>query len=93
LLSAPNPEDAMKVAELMQRDVKSIRSEASIAEAILTLADAHISGVPVVDGTGRMVGVLSSSDLLAAEAEVEDATSRQALLENTEVQEIMTRRP
>jgi CBS domain-containing protein len=83
----------MKVAELMQRDVKSIRSEASIAEAILTLADAHISGVPVVDGTGRMVGVLSSSDLLAAEAEVEDATSRQALLENTEVQEIMTRRP
>jgi CBS domain-containing protein len=83
----------MKVAELMQRDVKSIRSEASVAEAILTLADAHISGVPVVDGTGRMVGVLSSSDLLAAEAEAEDATSRQALLENTEVQEIMTRRP
>jgi CBS domain-containing protein len=83
----------MKVAELMQRNVKSIRSEASVAEAILTLADAHISGVPVVDGTGRMVGVLSSSDLLSAEAEAEDATSRQSLLENTEVQEIMTRRP
>jgi CBS domain-containing protein len=83
----------MKVAELMQRDVKSIRSEASVAEAILTLADAHISGVPVVDGTGRMVGVLSSTDVLAAEAEADDATSRQALLENTEVQEIMTRRP
>jgi CBS domain-containing protein len=83
----------MKVAELMQRNVKSIRSEASVAEAILTLADAHISGVPVVDGTGRMVGVLSSSDLMSAEAEAEDATSRQSLLENTEVQEIMTRRP
>ena len=83
----------MKVAELMQRNVKSIRSEASVAEAILTLADAHISGVPVVDGPGRMVGVLSSSDLLSAEAEAEDATSRQSLLENTEVQEIMTRRP
>jgi CBS domain-containing protein len=83
----------MKVAELMQRDVKSIRSEASVAEAILTLADAHISGVPVVDGTGRMVGVLSSTDVLAAEAEADDATSRQALLESTEVQEIMTRRP
>jgi CBS domain-containing protein len=83
----------MKVAELMQRNVKSIRSEASVAEAILTLADAHISGVPVVDGAGRMVGVLSSSDLLSAEAEAEDATSRQSLLENTEVQEIMTRRP
>lgn len=83
----------MKVADLMQRDVKSIRNEASVAEAILTLADAHISGVPVIDGTGKMVGVLSTSDVLAAEAETDDATSRQALLENTEVQEIMTRRP
>ena len=83
----------MKVAELMQRNVKSIRSEASVAEAILTLADAHISGVPVLDGSGRMVGVLSSSDVLAAEAEAGDATSRQTLLENTQVREIMTRKP
>ena len=83
----------MKVAELMQRNVKSIRSEASVAEAILTLADAHISGVPVLDGSGRMVGVLSSSDVLAAEAEAGDVNSRQTLLENTQVREIMTRRP
>ena len=83
----------MKVAELMQRNVKSIRGEASVAEAILTLADGHISGLPVVDASGKMVGVLSSSDLLAAEAETGDESSRQALLENTEVQEIMTRRP
>lgn len=83
----------MKVAELMQHQVKSIRSEASVAEAILTLADGHISGLPVVDGAGKMVGVLSSSDLLAAEAEANDATSREALLEHTEIQEIMTRRP
>lgn len=83
----------MKVTELMQRDVKSIRSEASVAEAILTLADAHVSGLPVLDGSGKMVGVVSSSDVLAAEAEAEDATSRQTLLESTQVQEIMTRRP
>jgi CBS domain-containing protein len=83
----------MKVTELMQRDVKSIRSEASVAEAILTLADAHVSGLPVLDGSGKMVGVVSSSDVLAAEAEAEDATARQTLLESTQVQEIMTRRP
>jgi CBS domain-containing protein len=83
----------MKVTELMQRDVKSIRSEASVAEAILTLADGHVSGLPVLDGSGKMVGVVSSSDVLAAEAEAEDATSRQTLLESTQVQEIMTPRP
>jgi CBS domain-containing protein len=69
----------MKVAELMQRDVKSIRSEASIAEAILTLADAHISGVPVVDGTGGW-SACSQHRPASAEAEADDATS-QALLE------------
>ncbi len=83
----------MKVAELMQNNLKSVRSEASVAEAILTLADAHVSGVPVVDGAGRMVGVLSSTDVLAAEAEAEDAEARQTLLEETPVREIMTRRP
>jgi CIC family chloride channel protein len=83
----------MKIAELMQRQVKSILSEASVAEAVLTLADAHISGVPVLDGSGKMVGVLSSSDVLAAEAEAEDAVARQTLLENTQVREIMTPRP
>ena len=83
----------MQVAELMQRNVKSIGGEASVAEAILTLADAHVSGLPVLDGSGRMIGVLSSSDVLAAEAEAEDATARQTLLENTQVREIMTRRP
>lgn len=83
----------MKVAQLMQPNVTSVHSEASVAEAILTLADAHVSGVPVVDGTGKMIGVLSSSDVLTAEAEAQDTGARQALLENTEVREIMTPRP
>ena len=83
----------MTVGELMQRNVTSIRSEASVAEAVLTLADSHISGVPVLDGAGKMIGVLSSSDVLAAEAEAGDAGARQTLLENTQVRDLMTRRP
>lgn len=83
----------MQVAELMQRNLKSIRSEANVGEAVLTLADSHVSGLPVLDGAGRMIGVISSSDVLAAEAEAEDADGRQMLLENTPVREIMTRRP
>jgi CBS domain-containing protein len=50
------PEDAMIVAELMQRRVKTVESDASLAEAIVSLADAHISGVLVVDGAGKVVG-------------------------------------
>jgi predicted transcriptional regulator len=83
----------MTVAELMQRDVKTVSAEASVAEAILVLADGHISGMPVVDGTGRVIGVLSTTDVLTAEAEADDAAARRSLLEHTAVRDIMTPRP
>lgn len=83
----------MTVAELMQANVRTVGADASIAEAVVSLADAHISGMPVVDAAGRVIGVLSSTDVLAAEAEADDPAARQALFENTAVREIMTVRP
>ena len=83
----------MTVAELMQRNVKIVASDTSVAEAIVSLADAHISGMPVVDGTGKVIGVLSTTDVLAAEAEAGDPGTRQILFENTAVRDIMTPRP
>ncbi len=83
----------MRVADLMQRKVKTIASDATVAEAIVSLADAHISGMPVVDGTGRVIGIVSSTDVLTAEAEAEDRDARQALLDATTVRDVMTPRP
>lgn len=83
----------MKVAELMQRNVRTVGSEASIAEVVLSLADAHVSGMPVVDKGGRMIGVVSASDVLTAEAEADSQNVGRELLENTSVREIMTTRP
>ena|SRR5688500_15817361 len=80
----------MTVAELMQREVKTVGSDASVQEVVVTLADAHVSGVPVVDAGGRVIGVVSSSDVLTAEAEADDADARRELLENTAVRDIMT---
>jgi CBS domain-containing protein len=59
----------------------------------MSLADAHVSGLPVVDGGGRVIGVVSTSDVLTAEAEVESQDARRELLENTAVRDIMTPRP
>jgi CIC family chloride channel protein len=83
----------MKVAELMQRKVKTVGGDAMLADAIVSLADWHISGMPVVDGTGKVIGVLSTTDVLTAEAEADDPAARQTLLENTSVRDIMTPRP
>jgi CBS domain-containing protein len=83
----------MKVAELMQRQVMTVGADSTVSEAIVSLADAHISGMPVVDGTGKVIGIISTTDVLGAEAEAGDPKARQALLEDTPVREIMTPRP
>ena len=82
----------MKVAELMRTDVKTIGPDATIAEAVELLAEGHVSGLPVVDKHDRIVGVLSSSDVLEAEAEATGA-DRDRLFDNTTVAELMTTTP
>jgi CBS domain-containing protein len=82
----------MTVAELMQPDVRTISSEACIAEVVVSLADGHISGLPVVDKGGRIIGVVSASDVLTAEAEAESSTTERDLMEEP-VRDIMTPRP
>ncbi len=83
----------MRVRELMQGDVITVNLDTSINDAVVTLTDAHISALPVVDGGGRMVGVVSSTDVLTSEAEANDAVEREALFEQMMVRDIMTRRP
>lgn len=83
----------MRVSELMQRAVKTVGPNAAVADAIVTLADCHISAVPVVDAAGRMLGVVSSTDILTSEAEAPDSSAREGLFQDTSVSEIMTLRP
>jgi chloride channel protein, CIC family len=83
----------MKVAELMQSNVRTISSDARVAEVVVSLADGHISGLPVVDKIGRIIGVVSATDVLGAEAEAESETIGRDLMEETSVRDIMTPRP
>lgn len=83
----------MKVAELMKTKVKTVGVDATVGDAIVTLADAHISGLPVIDARGRMVGVVSTTDVLTALSEAGDGPERESVMEETRVGEIMTPRP
>ena len=51
------------VAEIMTTDVVTVSPETSLQSAIQILAEREISGLPVVDGTGDLVGVISETDL------------------------------
>ncbi len=83
----------MRVAQLMQTQVKTVSREASVTEAILTLADEHISALPVVDHKGSMIGVISTTDILEAESVATGRKARDQLFEETRVEELMTPRP
>lgn len=83
----------MKVAELMRTDVKTVDPDATVGDAVVTLADAHVSGLPVVDARHRVVGVVSTTDVLTALAEARAAGSGDRLLSETRVREIMTAKP
>jgi CBS domain-containing protein len=50
---------------IMTSDVVTIHTGASIKEAIELLIEKQISGLPVVDGGGHLVGVLTEFALLA----------------------------
>ena len=54
----------MNASDVMTREILSVRPDATVAEAIRTMLDNRISGLPVIDGAGRLVGVLTEGDLL-----------------------------
>lgn len=83
----------MRVSEVMQTNLKVIGAADLVGDAVVLLADNHVSGLPVVDAEGRLVGVLSNSDILQALAEHTDPVERERVFEQTEVRELMTPRP
>ena len=54
---------APTVADLMTRQPILIKAEASLTEAAALMDRHHVHGLPVVDGEGSLVGVLSQTDL------------------------------
>jgi CBS domain-containing protein len=54
----------MNAAEIMTRDLVTIGRGASLGDAIRLMLDYRVSGLPVVDEAGRLVGILTEGDLL-----------------------------
>lgn len=54
----------MKAKDVMTRDVITVRPDQSVEEVAKILADNKISGVPVVDEEGKLVGVVTENDFM-----------------------------
>jgi CBS domain-containing protein len=55
----------MRIKEVMTREVKSISPEASVKEALELLFKMQISGLPVVDPQGKLVGMFTEKEVLS----------------------------
>ena len=56
----------MSVKNVMSRDVITVRASQKTRDAWLVMMQSNISGTPVVDDGGQLVGILSSTDIFKA---------------------------
>lgn len=60
----------MQVRDVMTRDVISVRAHSSLRDAAQILAERRISGLPVTNQNGQVVGVVSEADFVNAAGRV-----------------------
>jgi CBS domain-containing protein len=54
----------MRAHQIMTRPVITVTPDTTIVEAANTMLQKHVSGLPVVDATGKLVGIVSEGDFI-----------------------------
>ena len=69
-------EAVFTAGDLMTRDVAVVHPETSLLDAVKLMARRHLSGMPVVDAKGAIIGMLSEGDLVRWHEGYTDRQSR-----------------
>ncbi len=75
----------IRATDVMVRQVETLEAELSLAEVKQFFSNSHHRGFPVLDKNGKLVGIVSQSDLFD--------TDQQNLPQDTPLSEFMTRQP
>ena len=54
----------MRAHQIMTRPVITVTPQTTIVEAANTMLQRHVSGLPVVDAAGKLVGIISEGDFI-----------------------------
>lgn len=82
----------MTVSELMVSDVKAVAPDMTVSDAVALMTEHHVSALPIVDLHSRLLGVISTTDVLQAVAEATDPRAREQVF-GSPVSDFMTPRP
>ncbi len=96
----------MPVEDFMTRRVVTITPDTTLLAAAKLMLEHRVGGLPVLDASGRIIGVFSEGDLLRQEGKDEDGSpwlqimvgqqgkpAEPPQLESRKVEDIMTREP
>ena len=88
----------MLVREIMTSPAYSVHEDASLEEVLKLMATARVTGLPVVDGGRRVVGIITEADLLKEELEPDPRAHARPARQPTEslltrVGQVMTAHP
>src|SRR3972149_2411885 len=62
-------------AAIMQRDMITVSPDNTLSVALALMTENHVTGLPVMDGKSRCIGLITASDVLGFEQEhAEDRT-------------------
>ena len=56
----------LQVKEIMSKDPVTISPEVTVEQAALAMMERRISGLPVIDDAGKLVGIITQSDVFRA---------------------------
>lgn len=74
--------ESVTAATIMSRNLLTVSPTDKLAEALQMMVENHVTGLPVVDGKGCCLGVISATDILTYEQshadEAEEANAEQS---------------
>lgn len=62
--------ESLKIRDIMETNVVTVGPDASVRELSQLLEERGVSGVPVVDGDDRVIGVVTEGDIIMQDAEL-----------------------
>lgn len=60
----------LKVKDIMTKDITTVTPDTEVVKAAKILLEKRINGLPVVDDSGKLVGILCQSDLIAQQKSI-----------------------
>ena len=66
---APNAETTAFVSEIMTRDPETCGPDDEVEKAMKIMAEHQVRRIPVVDGEGRLLGIIAQGDIAASAKE------------------------